>query len=202
MTAIVAVVDAVPDQVEEHLCRYDAAVVGCELDGHALEEDLNVLTLLLDEVFQSVDQFVLLFADKHVHRFGDRLHLVIASELNVPKTDPLTLLLLKRIFILSNSVYWSPPLRPSGSMLRHLGDATVSAPTGVGFDALDVLPERVGVQRWLEGAMARHNAHLLDLVLFLQVHLECLINQRAPFQSFHVPLVLFSEDGLWDQEIR
>ena len=204
MTAIVAIVDAVPDQVEEHLCRYDAAVVGCELDGHTLEEDLNVLALLLDEVFQRVDQLGLLLADKHVHRFGDRLHLFLAFKLNVPKADPLALLLLKRSLILSTSIgiNWGAPLRPSGAMLRHLGDATVAAPTGVGLDALDVQPERVGVKRRLEGAMARHNAHLLDLVLLLQVHLECLINQGAALQCFHVPLVLFSEDGLWDQEIR
>lgn len=69
LTAIVAIIDPVLYQVEVHLCRDDAAVVGSHLDGHPFQEALNELFLLLDEVFQRVDKFYLFISLEDVHGF-------------------------------------------------------------------------------------------------------------------------------------
>ena len=85
-------------------------------------------------------------------------------------------------------------------MLGHLSDTAVTAPSWISLHALDILPERVGVQSGFQGAVVRHNSHCLHCILIFQEHFEGLIDD-AILEGLDVPLVFFIENGLADEEV-
>ena len=196
LAAIITIVDPFLYQVEIHLGRDDTAIIWSNLHRHPLHEALDVLLLLLHEVFQRVDKFYFFFANKHVHGFGDGLDLVRATILHVPEADPFALILINGIM---SSV--GATMGPGWAMLGHLSHAAMATPSWVHFNTLDVLPKGVSIQSGLCWAVTCNYPHSFYCVLVLQENFECLVNNSS-LQGFHVPFIFFSKDGLWNQKVR
>ena len=92
LAAIVTIIDSVLDQVKVHLSGDDATIIWGHFGRDSFQEALNVLFLLLNEVFKRVEKLALFFTDEHVHRFCDGLDLICASILDVPEADPLVVI--------------------------------------------------------------------------------------------------------------
>lgn len=90
LTAVVAIIDPVLDQVEVHLRGDDTPVVWRDLNRHTFHEAVDVFSLFLKEILERVDEFGFLIGDENVHVFGDGFDLVGTSELDVPEADALT----------------------------------------------------------------------------------------------------------------
>ena len=193
MTAVIAVVDTVFDQIEVHFGRNDTTIVWCDFNRNTFYEALNVLLLLVHEIFQRVHKLRSFILLKDMHRLLNCLHLFSSSELNIPEAYTLT-------FVLTRLLLVGRPGRPSTPVLWHLSNTTVTTAPRVRFDALDVLPERVRVERGFERAAPAYDSHGLDSVLILKKDFEGLVSD-ACLQSLHVPLVLLREDGLWNEEV-
>ena len=144
MTPVVIIVDPILDQVEVHLGGYDATIVRCQLYRNPVKEHFDVLLLLLNEVFERVEKFVLFFSNEHVHRFGDCLNFLSSSILDVPEANAITLILINLLLLVCSRVIYSrtsATSRPGRAMLRHLSDTSVTTSSWVDFNALDVQPE-------------------------------------------------------------
>ena len=85
-------------------------------------------------------------------------------------------------------------------MLRHFSDPAVATAARISINALNVQPEGLLEQFGLQWRIARENPHGFYSVLILKEHLEILVLHPS-LQGFHIPLILFSKDGLGDEEI-
>ena len=144
MTPVVIIVDPILDQVEVHLGGYDATIVRRQLYRNPVKEHFDVLLLLLNEVFERVEKFVLFFSNEHVHRLGNCLNLLSSSILDVPEANAITLILINLLLLVCSRVIYSSTSatsRPGRAMLGHLSDTSVTTSSWVDFNALDVQPE-------------------------------------------------------------
>ena len=144
LTSVVIIVDPVFDQVEVHLGGYDATIVRRQLYRYPVKEHFDVLLLLLNEVFERVEKFVLFFSNKHVHRLGDCLNLLSSTILDVPEANTITVILINLMLLACSRIIYSGTSatpRPGRAMLRHLSDTSVTTSSWVDFNALDVQPE-------------------------------------------------------------
>ena len=194
MTAVEAVIDSILDQIEKHFCWDNLPIVASYLKIHPVHEDLNKLTLLLKEVFKSVYQLGFLVRLKHVHCLADRLNLFVPAKLDVPETNPFNIFLWQ--------VICCDCLSSSGrSMLRHVSHSTEATATGIDFNTLNVLPERLRVQWRFKRAIVCNNAHLLKDAMLLDKYFELFVNKSSLLHCLHVAFVLFWEHSLRDEKV-
>jgi hypothetical protein len=192
LASVIAIIDPIFNQVEVHLRRDDAPVVGRYFQRYAVHETLQLFLLFIHKVFQCVEKFCLFFWHKNLHCFGNRLNL-ITSKLDVPEADSLAV-----VFADLNSLSLG---RPSRSVLGHLSDTAYATSSLVKLHALDVTPKRVGVQSRLQRAVVRYNSHGLYNILLFQEDLESFVDNSS-LKCLPVKFVLFIEDGLVNQEVR
>ena len=171
LTAVVAIIDPVLDQVEVHLRGDDTPVVWRDLNRHTFHEAVDVFSLFLKDILERVDEFGFLIGDENVHVFGDGFDLVGASELDVPEADALT--------VVFAHVWGGKLVGTSWPMLRHLSDSTKTTAAWVSVNTLDVAPQRRRVEWWLYWTTCINNSHCAHRIVLFQENFESLVNNAC-----------------------